>query len=145
VLRVVFDTSVLVSVALTPKGVPAQAYEAWRALRFSLFTTQAIIHEVRTTLGYARIRRRYDCAEAADGMMRALHEKAMFVSGTAEVNVYVRDPKDYMILSAAAEAEAHVLVSSDQDLLVLGSYEGTMILTPRQFLTWLNEFEPEEP
>lgn len=77
--------------------------------------------------------------------MRALHRKAMFVSGIAEVSVYVRDPKDYMILSAAAEAEAHVLVSSDQDLLVLGSYEGTVILTPRQFLTWLNGIEREEP
>lgn len=77
--------------------------------------------------------------------MRALHQKAMFVSGTAEVSVYVRDPKDYMILSAAAEAEAHVLVSSDQDLLVLGFYEGTAILTPRQFVTWLDGIGPEEP
>jgi predicted nucleic acid-binding protein len=49
-----------------------------------------------------------------------------------------------MILSAAAEAEAHVLVSSDQDLLVLGSYEGTMILSPRQFLTWLDSIKPEK-
>lgn len=137
--RVLFDTSTLVSVALTPQGVPAQAYEAWRALRFSLFTTQAIIDELRTTLSYARIRRKYDCDHRATLLLAELADEAIRVQGTAPVSVYVRDPNDYMILSAAADAAADVLVTSDQDLLVLGTYQRTLILTPRQFLTWLDE------
>lgn len=46
----------------------------------------------------------------------------------------MRDPNDLMILSACIEARAHVLVSSDKDLLVLGAYRDTEIVTPRQFL-----------
>ncbi len=55
-----------------------------------------------------------------------------------------RDPNDYIILAAAADAEADVLVTSDQDLLVLGPFRSTLILTPRQFLDWLNETEPDQ-
>ena len=140
--RVVFDTSALVSVALKPKGVPAQAYEAWRALRFSLFTTQAILDELRRTLAYPRVLRKYDCKHRVSVLLAELTEEAGRVPGTAAVDVYVRDPKDYIILSAVADADADVLVSSDQDLLILGDYHGALILTPRQFLSWLDETEP---
>lgn len=140
--RVVFDSSVLVSVALSEHGVPAQAWKAWRALRFYLFTTQAILEEVRTTLESPRIRKRHDCAPAAATLIESLGSDVFHVAGTAPVDVIVRDPNDYIILSAAVDARADVLVTSDHDLLVLGSYHGTLILTPRQFLSWLDETEP---
>jgi hypothetical protein len=75
-------------------------------------------------------------------LLAELTEEAARVPGTALVDVYVRDPKDYIILSAVADADADVLVSSDQDLLILADYHGTLILTPRQFLSWLDETEP---
>ena len=143
--RVVFDSSVLVSIALSEHGVPAQAWKAGRALRFYLFTTQAIIDEVRTTLNSPRIRRRHDCERAAAALIESLTFDVFRVAGTAFVDVPVRDPNDYIILAAAADAEADVLVTSDQDLLVLRSFRGTLILTPRQFLNWLGEPEPDKP
>lgn len=135
-LRVVLDTSVLVSTVMFPIGVPAQVFTAWRAHCYSLFTTPAILKELVETLGQPRIRRRYPVTDAkVDEMLEILRELAVFVPGTADVSdSAVRDPNDEVILSACVEARAHVLVSSDKDLLVLGAYRGTAIVTPRQFL-----------
>lgn len=41
-----------------------------------------------------------------------------------------RDPNDDMFLECAARANADLLVAGDKDLLVLGSYKRTRILTP---------------
>ncbi|MBB5058485.1 putative PIN family toxin of toxin-antitoxin system [Granulicella aggregans] len=50
-------------------------------------------------------------------------------------NVHVcRDPKDNMFLECATLARADVLVTGDNDLLSLGSYLETRILTPSEYL-----------
>ena len=45
-----------------------------------------------------------------------------------------RDPHDDMFLECAALAKADLLVAGDKDLLTLGAYEGTRILTPSAYL-----------
>lgn len=47
-----------------------------------------------------------------------------------------RDPNDDMFLECASLSKADVLVAGDKDLLTLGSYKSTRILTPLQYLTW---------
>jgi putative PIN family toxin of toxin-antitoxin system len=44
-----------------------------------------------------------------------------------------RDPDDLHLLGLAQANKAAFLVSGDKDLLVLGHYQGTRIVTPRQF------------
>jgi predicted nucleic acid-binding protein len=46
-----------------------------------------------------------------------------------------RDPSDDMFLECAARANADLLIAGDKDLLVLGSYKGTRILTPAQYVS----------
>ena len=43
-----------------------------------------------------------------------------------------RDPDDDLILAAALAAEANLLVTGNQDLLVIKEFEGIPILTPRE-------------
>jgi uncharacterized protein len=45
----------------------------------------------------------------------------------------LRDPADLKILATAVSAQADVIVTGDQDLLVLGSFPGVAILTPVEF------------
>ena len=45
----------------------------------------------------------------------------------------VQDPEDNKILESAVEAEADFLVSSDNDLLRLGNFEGVDIVNPAEF------------
>ena len=48
--------------------------------------------------------------------------------------VICRDPKDNMFLECASLAKADYLVAGDKDLLVLGSYANTRIITPLQYI-----------
>lgn len=45
-----------------------------------------------------------------------------------------RDPEDDMFLECAALAKADLLIAGDKDLLALGEYKGTRILTPSEYL-----------
>jgi uncharacterized protein len=45
-----------------------------------------------------------------------------------------RDPGDDMFLECATLAKAHLLVAGDNDLLILGEYKGTRIVTPSEYL-----------
>jgi putative PIN family toxin of toxin-antitoxin system len=45
-----------------------------------------------------------------------------------------RDPGDDMFMECAALAKADLLVAGDKDLLTLGAYKGTCIVTPSEYL-----------
>jgi uncharacterized protein len=58
-MRVVLDTNLFVSSILVDAGLPAQAINAWRDGAYQLLISLPMIDELRTTLGYPRIRRKY--------------------------------------------------------------------------------------
>jgi putative PIN family toxin of toxin-antitoxin system len=45
-----------------------------------------------------------------------------------------RDPGDDMFLECAVLAKADLLIAGDKDLLTLGAYKGTRIITPTEYL-----------
>lgn len=53
----------------------------------------------------------------------------------ANVDPPCRDPMDNKFLVLALASEADVLVSSDDDLLVLHPWRGSPIITPAEFLS----------
>ncbi|MBA3431819.1 MAG: PIN domain-containing protein [Actinobacteria bacterium] len=65
-----------------------------------------------------------------------LESSATIVQPTERPEV-LDDPLDDEVLGAAVAASAQFIVSGDRHLLVVGSYEGVTILTPRQFSNWL--------
>ena len=139
-LRVVLDTSVFGSSLLVRDGVPARILEAWRARRFLLVSSHTLIAEVRQTLSYPRIRRKYPVAdEEVDALCVLIAQEAVLAPlVTSVADAPLRDPKDAHVLAAAAEAKAELLVTGDDDLLVLGAYHGTRILRPRELLQLLD-------
>lgn len=46
-----------------------------------------------------------------------------------------RDPKDNMFLECSARAKADLLIAGDKDLLVLGKYARTRIITPLDYIS----------
>lgn len=144
-LRVTVDTSVLVSNLIVPAGVPAQVIRAWRASRFVLVTSPKILAETRRTLEYPRIRRKYPLADGDVVRFLALLElEAEVVRYEPDVSeARLRDPNDEMVLACALAGSASLVVTSDQDLLVLGEYRGVRTVTPRQLLARLEDAEGE--
>jgi hypothetical protein len=139
VLKAVLDTNVFVSSLLVKAGLPAQVLNAWRERRYLLVTSPAIIAEIRATLNYPRIRRKYAITdEDVEQLVALLERDALVVPGDADVAGSIpQDTADEMVLACAVEAQANAIVSGDHHLLDLNVYQDIPILTARQFLEWL--------
>jgi len=136
VLKAVLDTNVLVSSLLVKAGLPARVVDAWRQQQYTLVTSPDLLAEVRATLNYPRLRRKYALTdEDVEQLINLLEHDTLVVPGQAQVpGVVPPDPADEKVLACAVDAEAGVIVSGDEHLLALGDYQGIPILTARAFL-----------
>ena len=139
-LRVVFDTNLFVSSLLVKNGLPAQALDDWRAHRFLLVTSPAIMAEISATLRYERIRRKYGVTdEDIDQLLELLAAVALVVPGQSDVGGSVPDDEDdEIVLACAVDGQANVVASGDQHLLALGVFRGIDIITVRQLMERLS-------
>jgi hypothetical protein len=142
-LRVVLDTNVFVSSLLVKVGVPAQVLAAWRAGRYVLVASDAIVAETRAALNYSHIRRKYAITdEEIDQLVSLIEQDGLVVPGDADVsNAVPADPADERILACALDGEADLIVSGDPHLLDLGEYQNIPIQSVRRFLTRLETEE----
>lgn len=140
-LRVVLDTNLFVSSVLVRHGLPAQILDAWKQRHFVLIVSPAIIAEIRSTLDYPRIRRKYPITDDdVEGLVTLITHDAVVVPGVTSVSdVIPEDPTDERVLAAAVEGGANLIVSGDRHLLELGEFKGIVIVTARQWLERLAE------
>jgi uncharacterized protein len=140
--RAVLDSSVLVSIFLTPRGTSAELLRAALRGDFVLCLSEAIIEETRRKLlGKSdAFRRRYGYVDAE------IEEYAALLSATAEVatdlpdltGAVPNDPKDDVIVAGAVAAKADYLVAGDRKHLIkLGTYQDIRIVGLREFLDLL--------
>ena len=137
-LRVVFDTSVVVSAVLLPRSVPRQAFD--RAQEHGkVLISVATVDELNEVLR----RQRFDKYVREDQRLEflaALIREAELVKVT-EVVAECRDPKDNKFLELAISGKGTCIISGDNDLLVLHPFRSIPVVTPQTFLTqsWLGE------
>jgi len=138
-VRVVLDANIFASALIRPQGPPGKILE--RLLReqaFELVLSPAIVEELRRVLQYPRVRKYLAMSDGdLDLWLAALEIVAVPVEGTMAVAAVGSDPDDDKYLVAAIEGLAEVLVSGDDHLLALGSYEGVRVVTARAFLEML--------
>ena len=138
--RVVLDTNVLVSGLVARQGVPRQILDAWVEGCFTLVTSLYLVEELAHVLSYPRIAKRLRISdEEVEALLAALLSQAVAVPGHLCLPGVTRDPKDDAVVACAKEGQADCIVSGDQDLLVLGEYEGIQVVTPRQFMLSIAE------
>ena len=139
-LKVVLDTNVLVSGLISNQGPPRQIVDAWLEGRFTLVTSLYLVEELAHVLTYPRIAERIRLDEPeVDTILAALLSEAEMAPGELELPGVTRDPKDDPVVACAVEGDAGYIVSGDQDLLVLGEYEGIEVVTPRRFVEIVGE------
>lgn len=132
-MRLVLDTNVLVS-AFTATGVCHQLYE--RAVMTGLLvTSEAITDELRRILKTKF--RRLTAEEVAD-ILAAVSADAELVEPAPLPAPVSRDADDDAVLATALAGRAEIIVTGDDDLLVLKAYQGIRILSPRGFLEFLD-------
>ena len=140
--RVVVDTNVLLSAALSPLGVPAAFAD--KLLSFGrLVFSRATFAELQARVWLPKFDR-YLSMERRRSVLDEASAGAMWVDVTANIakQAYSRDPKDDAFIHAALAAQASRLITGDKDLLCLHSLGDLQILSPRAGLDELESFPP---
>jgi uncharacterized protein len=137
-LKVVLDSSVLVSGFLTDGGTTATLLSRYRQGEFVCCCSPWIVAETQRALLRPRNMRRYryrpeDVRQFLDGLAGS----ARFFPDATEVVAVTRDPSDDRVIACAVVAQADYLVTGDDDMLVIGEHKGILMVTPRQFLNLL--------
>lgn len=134
-IRAVLDTNVLISGLIVAQGPPGQILDAWLESLFTLVTSLYLVEELVHVLSYPGLTERLHLdEEELAAVLDALLSKAEVTSGRLRLPGVTCDPKDDSVVACAKEGGADYIVSGDQDLLVLGEYEGIQVVTPRQFV-----------
>jgi len=139
-VRVVIDTNVLVS-GLFWKGPASEILDAFLAGRFELYASEELIAELREVLSRPKfqthaLQRGLDVPEVVERLKATAR---IIPVDSLPPQPALRDPDDIIVLECAVSANATMIVTGDQDLLVLESFAGISILTPARALSELTK------
>jgi uncharacterized protein len=141
VIRAVFDTNALASIAVAASGPLASLLVAWKKGRVEVVVSPHILAELDHALAKPYFVTRMD-AQAQEEFRRLAWISTTVVQVTAAIPEVAATRADNVVLATAESARAPYLVTGDMELLRLGKYKDTMILTPRQFSDLIDAASP---
>lgn len=127
-LRLVADTNTVVS-ALLWHGAPHRLLEAAGSEELSFYASRALVNELADVLA----RRKLAAAVKASGksvplLVGQYEQLVELVRPRALPRPVARDPDDEAVIACALAARADLIISGDQDLLVLKTYRRIRIV-----------------
>jgi uncharacterized protein len=133
-MRAVIDTNVLMS-GLLWRGAPHALLEQVRNNALTLISSPALLMELAEVLE----RPKFDAILMRSNTSRAhalaeVRQLAEVIDPPPLAHPVCRDPDDDAVLALAMAAQADLVISGDDDLLCLGSFDGIPVLTPAQAL-----------
>ena len=145
-MKIVVDANFFASALLKPNSNPARVIELVKQNRVELTISPAIIKEIKRILLYPKIQK-YHCktVQEIDEYFEDILIFAWVVEGEEKIDVIIDDPTDNKYLACADEGEADYIVSGDDHLLDLGTYEVTKIVKAKTFLKIWEEREQLSP
>lgn len=133
-MRILIDTNVLISAALSVGGTPFQAY-----VKAASYPNHGLICEQNVDEMKRIFNKKFPHRLAAlDKFLSVALMTLEFVPIPTDENVsetQIRDVNDRPILRAAIEAKADVLLTGDKDFLESG-VKNPAIMTPAEFLKY---------
>lgn len=137
--RAVLDTNVIVSGVIAAAGPPRRILAGWRRREFELLASPPLIDEVVRVLSLPRIARRYRVtAEETSAIAHLLMSRAILLTDIPPIPPTSRDPADDHILALARSGNADHLVSGDENLLALHTFQDVAILPPAAYAALLD-------
>jgi putative PIN family toxin of toxin-antitoxin system len=129
-VRTVLDTNVLIS-ALLWRGPSHALLEHVRAGTVSLVSSPALLAELADVIGRAK----FDAIlvktnTSRERSLAEVRQLAEVIEPPPLPQPVCRDPDDDQVLALAVAAKVEVIVSGDDDLLSLGSFEDVPIVAP---------------
>jgi putative PIN family toxin of toxin-antitoxin system len=136
-IRAVLDTSILVRAVIKPMGTVGPVLDELVQRRYTALFCAVSLEELRDVLGRPRLRRRFPITDRdVQNLLHLIRRRGEEIEVTGALAV-CRDPKDDVFLEMAVAGRADVVVSGDEDLLVLHPFRGIPIVGPKDFLAML--------
>lgn len=132
-MRLVLDTNVLIA-AMVADGLCRDLVRK-RIHSHTLISSGVLMKELAETL-----RRKFDMDPDKLPLCQLYADRVDMVKPVRLADTPVcRDPSDDAVLATAVAGKADMIVTGDQDMLILKQYGGVSILAPRQFLEILDQ------
>jgi putative PIN family toxin of toxin-antitoxin system len=138
--RTAVDTNVLVS-GLGWSGPPAEVVDALLSGRLQLVTSEPLLSELWRVLDYPRLASVVARTGRTAAQLVDLIREVSVVAAPVQAVAVARDTADNRLLEAALAGSAEMIVSGDEDLLVLRAFQGIPILTPTAALSTIRGTE----
>lgn len=133
-MRIFLDTNVLASAAAT-RGLCADVLREVFASR-ELVISEYLIKELERTL-----KNKFNLpSDIIEEYILLLHQDTIDAVAVDPPPVQLKDKSDIIILGAALQAKADVLVTGDSELQNIGRIEELLILSPRGFWEYLRAY-----
>lgn len=131
--KLIFDTSSLIAAVINAKSLPALVFDQAKR-EHEVFISAETIEELQAVVSRKKFDRYFvgSTAGRRESFFAGYRASAKLVEVT-EMATECRDRNDNMFLSLALSVGADVIVSSDNDLLVMHPYRNIRILTVRQY------------
>ena len=130
-IKVVIDTNVIIS-AILFGGIPAELMSLWKNGRIKPLASKEIIDEYIKVLTYPKL----ELTEAEINYI--LYNEILPYFDIVEIKdtpVIIKvDPSDDKFIHCAKTGKAKTIITGDQHLLNLKTYQKIKILTPTEFL-----------
>jgi len=128
-MRIVLDTNIYIAAALSSHGFSEDI------LKIAVRANLAIIisHEILLEIEYKLNDKFHWLREDIDLFLAKIRTIAEVVNISERLSVIIRDPEDNKILECAVSGKADLIISLDQDLIKLKSFQGIAIVHPKTF------------
>lgn len=126
-MTLVFDTNVLVA-GIVAEGLCRELLEL-HVPEHDVVLSAPLFDEL-----VAVLRDKFDLNADELPIVALYRRHARWVETEPLAEPVCRDPEDGIVLATALAGEADAIVTGDSDLLVLGTWHGIEILSPRQLL-----------
>lgn len=120
-IKAVFDCGVFLQGLISKSGPAVACLELVEQGKVKLFVSEETLAKVKDVLSRPNLRKRNPdlTDEKVEMLIETLLQKGEFIKTVPSHFTYSRDPNDEPYINLAVEANAHFLVSRDNDLLDL--------------------------
>ncbi len=129
-LRLIIDTNLWISFIISKKLILID--QLLYSRKTTLLFSKELINELGATIAKPKLRK-YFRGDALDEMLTAFDSFIDLVSVKSKVKI-CRDPNDDFLLALAKDGKADYLITGDKDLLEIGTFGKTEIITIAAFL-----------
>ncbi len=131
-LRVVFDTNIIISALLNEEGLPALLLDLAFSGKLQFFYSTALMRE------YEEVLRRKKFNLSPQKIKKALDEIKRIGIKVYPLKLICRihkNPADNRILEVSQESDADYIITGNSRHFSFSHYKNTKIITPRKFIT----------